>query len=152
VRGMRFLLAVALPLAAIAGCGGGGASGESLSREEFVTRANEICRDAAQDATILRNPKGDEETAEALDAAAAAVRDLSSRLRDLSPPSELADNVEALLQNGGLMADTLDKAAEVVRKDGRLALLGINVLLTEMDKESDRLARRIGATACIGPD
>jgi hypothetical protein len=145
------VLAVALTALAAA-CGGEGTGAESLSREEFVARANEICRDALQDTAYPRNPKGDEEIAEALDAAAAAVRNLDSRLRDLRPPPELASDVEAWLRNGDSAANTLNEAADAVRKNGRFAVLEMMPGLAEDEKESDRLARKIGATECIGPD
>jgi hypothetical protein len=144
---------LAVPLAALlCACGGGTPGGDTLSRDEFVTRANEICRDAREDAAYPQNPRSDEEFAEALDSASAAFRDLHSRLSALGPPSELESDVEALLRNAEFVADTLEKMADAVRKKGSLAALGMIQVLTETEKEADRLARRIGAADCIGPD
>jgi hypothetical protein len=151
---MRLLAAFAVSVAAVvAGCSGGGASAESMSREEFVAKANEICRDSRRDAQYPRNPSGSEEFAEALDSAAAALRDLISRLRDLPVPPELAGDVEAWLANDDLAAHLLEEAADAVRKDSSVAAaLGVTPVLNDATKESERLARKIGATACVGPD
>ena len=122
-----------------------------MSRNEFVTRLNEICRDAREDAAYPQKPQN-KAFAEALDSAAAAFRDLHSRLSALGPPPELESDVEALLRNAKFVADTLDKVPDAVRREGSLAAVGMIPVLTETEKEADRLARRIGATDCTGPD
>ena len=127
---------LAVPLAALlCACGGGSPGGDTLSRDEFVTRANEICRDAREDAAYPQKPRSDEAFAEALDSAAAAYRDLHSRLSALRPPSELESDVEALLRNADV-ADTVETVADAVRKEGSLAALGMIPALTEKEKGS----------------
>jgi hypothetical protein len=90
--------------------------------------------------------------ADALDSAAAAIRDLSSGLRELRPPQELESDVNRWLAGDEFAAETLEEAADAVREEGRIAVIGRTEVLSEIEKESDRLAQKIGATECIGPD
>lgn len=136
----------------LAGCGGGSADGDAMSREDFIARANEICRDARAEADYPRNPETDEEIAGALEEAAAVIRRLDSRLRALSPPPELANDVEAWLADNDVAVDMLEEAADTVRKEGRLAILGMTGVLAEIERKSDQLSRKIGATGCVGPE
>jgi hypothetical protein len=39
-----------------------------------------------------------------------------------------------------------------VRKEGRLAILGMTGVLAEIERKSDQLSRKIGATGCVGPE
>jgi hypothetical protein len=142
----------AVALALIAGCGGGGAGDERLSHDEFLTRANEICREASRDASVPQNPEGDAEIADALDAAAAVVRHRRSQLSELQPPAELESDFDGFLRNDELAADTLARGADAVREQGKLAVLGIAAVQTEIKKKGEHFARRIGMTDCVGPD
>src|SRR5215218_11114134 len=103
----RTLLALALGLALLAGCGGGddkggGGGGNAMSREDFVSEANKICRQGeekinakAQEAQHKIREAGSSEeaqqkaVADVLEETAKEYDPYLEHLGDLEPPQEL---------------------------------------------------------------
>ncbi|MFV0315541.1 MAG: hypothetical protein ACK5O2_01075 [Microthrixaceae bacterium] len=93
------ILAALVPFAALAGCG---SDGERLTRQEFQGQANAICADAnatigeALGPTFAGEPTP-EQLQEAFDTVLATSRKMHDDIAALDAPSDLSDDVDAML-------------------------------------------------------
>jgi hypothetical protein len=140
MRRFAGIAAVAVALASAA-CG----DDDRLTAEEFVEQANERCAafrledDAAAEEAFSGDAEPSEEDIQAfLDGAIPRVQELLDDLDDLEPPAELADDVDALLEDG--------RAALAELEAGGAALL-----LSGEDpfEEVDRQALALGLDNCV---
>src|SRR3954454_14405783 len=99
---------VALAIA-VAGCGGGGGGGgETLSKSEFQTKANAICKQFNDDVDKLGAPSNFQEIPAFTDKAIALSDNALDKLDDLKPPKEFQDDWNQWLAYGS----QLDRPAD----------------------------------------
>jgi hypothetical protein len=107
------LLAAATLAVAVAACGGG----DTLTHEELVTKANEICSEpVAQAQEIVESPPDmsaglDEQWVKELGEAAPLIQTVAQGLATLEPPSEDEDRYADLVEAYETLADTMQNAA-----------------------------------------
>lgn len=98
-------LLAALALIA-AGCGGSDDADEALTKEEFITQADEICAAGDEEITATANeefgelkeePPVSEQEAFLADVVAPNYEDQLAQIRELNPPEEDAEQVDELL-------------------------------------------------------
>ena len=120
----KLLVAVsACALLALAGCGDdGGSESEELSRSEFIEQADAICKESNERIEAAEDDFADPEspTQEEIETAVddILIPELRSQLedlRDLEPPAEDADEVDAI-------NDALASAIEALEEDWKSAL------------------------------
>lgn len=148
-----------------AGCGGGdGGGGERLSKADFVSQANTICRDANKEAEGLKpdlpsdfDPTSESVTDDQLDTFGDYIeeitgifRDQVDELRGLKPPEDFQDDFDRALD---LVDETLNEseAAADAAHDGDRETM--NAKLEESERNSDeanRIANGYGLTDCGG--
>ena len=128
----------------LAACGGGG----ELSREEFVSEANAVCGRVNDELNEIQEPANLSEIAETLDEGLVVVRDGIADVRELDPPDEMSDDVDAWLAKVEESADELEKARDGAERNDQAA---VGIALQSADDantEANRLAARMALTAC----
>jgi hypothetical protein len=161
----RLLLAVAIGLALIAGCGGGDddGGGDGPSREAFVADANEICREGEQrirevtqesredlrqaaSTTEQRKAIGD-----ALERTAEAYRPFLDRLRALEPPEDLADDWRDFVDRITEAFELIPDLAQATRENREDKLSDLSARFTDIAQDTRPFAERAGLDDCL-PD
>jgi soluble cytochrome b562 len=156
---MRRLLPVLLAMLSlgIAACGGGDDS-SAPTKEEFAKDADKICQDTEKEIEkIGQGATSPEELTKALDQVIAAAKDAANKLTDLDRPdgdagdtaTKFAEGFESELNDQLIPAlEKLKKAIE--DKDAQAAQAAAADLQKLESTESDKFARELGATACVG--
>jgi hypothetical protein len=109
-----FLAAITI---AAAGCGGGGGSsgsqstgnGQQLTKEEFASKANQICTDIEKRVNSLSTPKKLSEISSYVDQARSVLNDGLDRMRALQPPSETQAARDKFVSVGQHQSDLFNK-------------------------------------------
>jgi hypothetical protein len=144
----RAFLAVVGAALVVAGCGGNGGGGDRLTREEYASQANAICADFKRDVDALEAPQSFEGVVEYAEKARPIFDEHLGRLKDLSPPEELEDTVDRWLATGDRARQRLDDLEAAARDRDERRFAELQAELAREDRESDRLARQVGATTC----
>ena len=138
----RRLALIVLALTLLVGCGGG----DDASTEDFVADANKICREgAAKLQEVTREQQeaaGDldslakqrEAVAATLEKSADAYTPYMERLRELEPPSDLAEDWTSFLDGVQRAFDLIPELADATRS-------GDQKKLNELSGEFTRIAR-----------
>jgi ABC-type enterochelin transport system substrate-binding protein len=131
----------------LAACGGGG----GLSKADYVTRANAICREAAKQVTTLDAP-GQSDVAELPKVAGKVVavqRKALDRLKAIKAPKEDRTEIAKWI---ALVDQTIDQAevsAQSQRSGDITRALAANLNGAALDKRADELARAYGLRRCV---
>lgn len=142
---MKRVVGLVLGLALVAGCGGGR---ESISKDEYLKRANAICRagnqelaEASQqqfkDLKAGEKPTADQIKRYARDVVVPMVREQIDALRALPDPKDAGDQVDEIY-------DAFERALDQI--DQRPSLLTPNVV--EVFKEAEELSKKYGFPVC----
>lgn len=109
----RALLAVPALLLALSACGGGDdEGGGALSKEEFVSQANEICTGANERLDGIEDPATADDLTRVLQEGAPVFEEAVTALRDLEAPEADAESLRTgLLDPLRAQADALTEAA-----------------------------------------
>ena len=134
---------------AVAGCGGGGGGGgETLSKADFQTKANAICKKVNSDIDKLGAPSNFEEIPAFTDKAVAITDDALNKLNDLKPPKEFQDDWSQWLDYGSQLHDTADELKAAAKNKDEKALQAAGVKADARDKKSDAIAVKLGLQTC----
>lgn len=161
----RSVLAVVLPaVLLVAGCGGDSGGGGG-SKEEFVSGANEVCRELAEQLAGVGSPESPEAIARYGAVTAQAFTKARTELKELGLPSgedragaeayvrsyDRLAPIVARLRSGSdqvLSASREEDAAAVTR--ATQALSSAAVALQRVGGEADEQAERYGLETCAG--
>jgi hypothetical protein len=157
---------VALGALALAGCGGGsstdttgasgatgasGVSGAVLSKDEFVSQVNSICKDANAKVEALpavpSNPST-QEIAPYLSQVITVAQGLNSQLAAITPPSELASDWNTLRADQKAKLSVIQKALAAAKADDAAKVQSLVQSTQAMDSKDDQIAKSIGLTEC----
>ena len=138
------------------GCGGDDSSGDeegsdALDEEQFVSEFDEICLDVSADLDALDTPENNEELAEQANEAIDIASDGLDEMAALTPPADLADDVDDLnvvLSNRIDLFTELQQAAEDDDDDAINDLADENA---ELESQADELGEAIGLD-CFADD
>jgi len=146
------LLAVAL---AGAGCGGDdetAGGGESLTKAEWIERADAICADAQERIQGLGDPGADlSKLADLTSDAKQILEDEVAAIRDLGAPEGDEDEVEAMLgqvEKGAGASDALIDAATAGDIEKLQEITAGDSEFSKASAEADRLASEYGLKEC----
>ena len=120
VRNAAILLACLLGVVVMAGCGGGGdgGAGEPLSKEDYEQQMQALQADLSASADELQqafsDPQDVEAMSEGLNDAADLLDEASSSLDDISPPEEVADAHQKMVDASAAAAVKLREFADTV--------------------------------------
>ncbi len=158
---MRQALAVVVVgalVALAAGCGGGG-SGSRLSKQEFITKADAICKDANDafdqidfgdvDPTSAAATEEDlDRFGDALEEGIGIFRDEVSTLRDLNPREDFEAAFDGAMDDLEAGIERLDEAANAAHDgDNATVRSKLNESQTFTDR-ADKVARDYGLEVC----
>jgi hypothetical protein len=145
---VKAIAAIGLALLALASACGGGDDGDRLSEEEFRTQANAICEEYNEKLGAIGAPESPEDIPEFVDEGIPVIEEGIAELRALTPPAELEDDYNAML-------DETEKAIPAARDLSEAAAEGDSEAVQDAiaegqraDEESDRLAGELGLDAC----
>jgi hypothetical protein len=134
---------------AVAGCGGGGGGGgQTLSKSEFQSKANAICKQFNADIAKLGAPSNFSEVPAFTDKAIALSDAALDKLNDLKPPKEFQDDWSQWLDYGSQLHDTADELKTAAKNKDAKALQAAGVKADARDKKSDAIATRLGLPTC----
>jgi hypothetical protein len=161
----RPLLALALTAALLAGCGGGGGGGGAgtgtLSRDEFVSQANEICREGAEKINAkTQEVQGKIQQAKTASEQQKAVADVLEetakeydpylvRLGDLKPPAEISAEWRKFLDGGDSAFDLIPDLAEATRKGDRSKLAELTTKFSQIAGDTRPFAQKYELDQCL---
>jgi hypothetical protein len=157
----RVVLALAVALAVVGGCGGGDAG--QPSKDEFAARANRICREGeAQIAARTKRLQARLEQADSaaerqkvvadtLERAASEYKPVLDRLGDLEPPESLSGDWARFIDRIGEAFDLIPQLAEAYRDSDRAKLSELTDRFTEIASDTRPFAKENGLDDCL-PD
>jgi hypothetical protein len=139
-----FLLGLLLAAVfALAACGG-------ESKEDFISDADAICKDAEEKTDELEDPQNVEEVPEWADEVLDIAEESQGELEDLDPPSEVEDDFNTYLDNideGIELFEEVRDAGEAGDEE-RVQELLTSDEIEELDDENEELAKDIGFNDC----
>jgi hypothetical protein len=124
--------AALLAVLVVAGCGGG-----ELSREEFNERANAICNRVNEELAEVGTPESLDQLATTLD-----------ELRELEPPAEIEDEVDAWIDQVEKAVDELEKARDAAEANDQSAVGLALQTADDANNEGNQRAAALGLTTC----
>src|ERR671910_1535380 len=146
---MRAALAIAVVILA-AGCGGE----DSLSRDEWVVRANEICLETLKKVEALGRPATSDDYLRVTPDANRLGRDALERLRELEAPGAIDHDAEEMVKGYEESIKQQERVYEGMKaqregQDGPFPDYGrAGVRAIEAGRAADAIARRLHATDC----
>lgn len=145
MRASRPLALILTCAAALAACGGD----DGLSAEDYRAQANAACDRYEQDIKAIEEPKNLDEVAPYAEQASARLDELMDEFETLDPPSDLSGRHDELVRLGRQSVDELSKLEEIGDADQQEQLQGVLATASELDTQSDQLARDMGLDSCV---
>ena len=144
MRRASFLL---LAIVVAAGCGGGG-GGKRLSRGQYASKADAICRKYSAQAKLLAAPKNLSDLGKAFDKALPLFETAIKDLHKLKPPAnEQARADQWLAQVESLKNDLAEIRDKAKDNDGQGVQASFRKA-TQHDQRGNQLATKLGMTDC----
>ena len=151
-------LAVLLVSLGIAGCGGDDDSGGAPSKAEYAKNAEKICQDTEKELeSIGDGAKSPEEVANAIDKVIDKGRKAADDLVALErPDGQAGETAEDFSEgfrselNDQIVPALEDLQAALKKKDVQAVQAAAKKLQDLETSKSDKAARELGATACVG--
>jgi len=144
----RVLLGVALGIL-VAGLAAGCAGGEEPSNEEYVSKLNAMCEDFSAREQEIGEPHTLADLVDKgpriLDAFEKAIAD---KVGTLKAPDEIADQADRLAGLAELQRDVLGELIDAATDNDFAEVRQLVSKNEALNKESDSIAREIGADAC----
>jgi hypothetical protein len=129
-----------------AGCGGGG--GERLSRDDYVAKADAICREVTKKRQTLPIPTSIAGIPRYVDRALPLLDNARSDLRALRPPPDLEEEVTSWLDAIGEERDALSDLRGAAKDRNAAKVRAIGSRGVAIEQRARARARAIGLVAC----
>ena len=133
-------------LALLAACGGG--DGSPLTKEEYASRADEICTDYRRKVDELGQPSNISELADAADKTLPLLEDAIHGLKDLEPPEAERATAEEWLREVDKLKVDLDEIRQRAREGDMAAVQAVVPNAQEHNRRSNELAGELGMSVC----
>ena len=151
-------LIVALLGFGLAACGGDDDGGSAPSKAEFAKDADKICQDTEKEIEkIGQSASSPDALADAIDKVIAASKNAANKLTDLERPDGDAGDTATKFAEGfeqelnDKLIPALEKLKKAIQdKDAQAAQAAAADLQKLESTQSDKYARELGATACVG--
>jgi Tfp pilus assembly protein PilP len=128
-----------------AGCGGGD---DRLSREEFVSEAEQVCDDFDQRVNEVDEPQNADDVERYVNEVRPVVEDGLNDLRGLQPPEEFEEQWDELMAANDAGLEALDDLAQAGANGDEARVQEIIEDASRRDEESDRIALELGLEKC----
>ncbi len=113
------ILIVLVSAIAIAGCGGGGGSSDALSKEDYESQMQALQADLSTTGDELQqafsDPSDVNAMADGLNKAADLLDEASTSLADITPPDDVAEPHQAMIDQSAAAADKIREFANDVK-------------------------------------
>jgi hypothetical protein len=145
----RIAIGAVLVLAlAAAGCGGGGGGSKTLSKEEYGSQLNQICKDYNARVKVIGEPTSIAELGakgqKLLDQFNGAI----AKAEKLEPPSELKAKADKFIADAKQLTGVLARLIAAAKKSDTAKVAEIGAGADALAKEGDSVARQLGAPDC----
>jgi hypothetical protein len=146
---MRLLGITAASAAAIllAACGGGGGD-QALSADEFRQQADSICKEYEGRIDDLGSPSSLDELPDYVDKVIPIIEEGNSKLADLHPPDELADDWGRAMELQDQNLKVAHDLQDAIHDNDTAKVQELLTQLNETDARSNEIARKIGLEDC----
>jgi hypothetical protein len=146
---MRLGLALASLAAAavLAACGGGGGD-QALSADEFRQQADAICTEYEGKIEDVGSPSSRDELPDFVDKVIPIIEEGNSKLADLNPPDELADDWDRAMELQDQNLEVAHDLQDAIHDDNTAKVQELLAKLNETDAQSNAIARKIGLEDC----
>jgi soluble cytochrome b562 len=142
----------------IAACGGDDDGGSAPSKAEFAKDADKVCKDTEKEIEkIGQGASSPDALADAIDKVIAASKNAANKLTDLERPDGDAGDTATKFAEGfeqelnDKLIPALEKLKKAIQdKDAQAAQAAAADLQKLESTQSDKYARELGATACVG--
>jgi outer membrane murein-binding lipoprotein Lpp len=131
----------------VAGCGGGGGS-KGLSKEEYGSKLNQICTDLNAKQKEIGTPQSPAELGEKGPQLLAALESALGQARKLKAPGEISDQASKFVSLGDQERDLISKLIDAAKANDLTKLAQLGAQIDPLQKESDAVAKQLGAPAC----
>ena len=132
---------------ALTGCGGD--SDETrLTREEYASQADAICKRYNEQVEELQRPANIEELAEAADKSLPLLDDAIDELRDLRPPESEEQTAEQWLAQLDLLREDLEEIRDRAEDNDEAGLRAIIPRAEQHNARNNQLATQLGMSVC----
>jgi hypothetical protein len=129
-----------------AGCGGGGES--RLSQEEFQQQANAICEKYDKKIQALGSPQSPADIPAYVQKGIPLLRQGIAELRALSPPADVEDDYNRMLDETAKAIPAAEKLADAAEKGDAAAVQDAIKEGQQADDASDELAAKLELDRC----
>ena len=143
------LLLVGLLAFVAVGCGGDDSSGDeagsdAVDEEQFVSEFDEICLDVSADLDALDTPENNDELAEQANEAIDIASDGLDDMAALTPPADLADEVDDLIEVLSDRIDLFTELQQAAEDDDDDAINDLADENADLETQADELGAAIG--------
>jgi hypothetical protein len=139
------VLGIFVALSVPAGCGGS----KTLSKSQYVTRLNAMCRDFSRREQKIGDPRTVEDLVEkgpgVLDAFEEAVID---EVHELKAPDEISDQANRMARLADEQHEVLRRLVEAAKRSDFALVDELASKNAALNRESSAVATELGATAC----
>jgi hypothetical protein len=151
-RALLPVLAGALSLVLASGCGGGNGGG-TLTKSEFISRGDEICKNAHdQFAELQKNPPTTADEAAALTQKLIDISESElSQLRDLNAPAAVQSSLDKYLGSREQGIAILKKGLAAAQNGDARAYAAAQAETAKTQVKRLKLARAVGFNECSRP-
>jgi hypothetical protein len=145
VRRASLLLLTVVSLAA---CSGGGSSGHRLTRDQYATQADAICRKYKRKTDTLLSPATLPGLVRVADQVLPLLGDARAELRKLRPPADEDAAANAWLDEFDVTIDDVKKIRDSAKKNDRAAVVSAARRALRHDQHANNVAGQLGMTVC----
>jgi hypothetical protein len=142
-RAFLLLLAVAL----VAGCGGGG-GGKRLTRAEYASQADDICKKYNDQTKALQNPSNLRDLAKVADQTLPILDNALKDLRKLKPPEDEQAKADAWLEQVENLKGDLTEIRDKAKANDMQGVQAVVPKADEHNNRSNELATELGMKVC----
>jgi hypothetical protein len=143
---VRHAFAVALGVALLAGCGGGGS--KPLTRQEYASKADAICSKYNAKVKALGTPSNLPDLTKVVDETLPIIDDAIAELKKLKPPAGEQGVASQWLVQVQALADDLRDLRDKAKANDLQAIQGILPKAQVHTTRSNQLASQLGMTVC----
>jgi hypothetical protein len=141
-------LIIALAAAALAAGGCGGGDDGRLSKAEWVAQADRICKRVNDRLEKTEQPETMAELVTVLDQGLKDVDDAVADLRELEPPEEMEEDVDAWLAKVEAASAQIENALDAAKDQDEEELSAALEEGTRVNEEGNGQARELGLKEC----
>jgi hypothetical protein len=145
---MRIAIGAVLFLAlAAAGCGGGGGS-KTLSKAEYGSQLNQICKDYNAQVKAIGRPSSIAELGTKGSKLLDGFKSTIAKAEKLKPPSELKSTADKFVADAKQLTGILGQLIDAAKKNDTAKVAEVGAKADALSKEADSLGKQLGAPAC----